>query len=146
MYERLLDKDKEPSEEIIHSFLGKNASNFIFIILSGLNKVFTINKQLKFPFGNNYGWGYKISIKTKHLIYIFFENRSITIMIKVNEPKKQNEIDLFNRLSLKGKKYWENRYPCSGGGWIHYRVLTKKDLNDIGILISLRTKKIIMFN
>jgi len=28
--------------------------------MNSLNQIFEINAELKFPFGNNYGWGYKI--------------------------------------------------------------------------------------
>jgi hypothetical protein len=45
-------------------------------------------------------------------------------------------------LSDEGKEYWENKYPCGkNGGWIHYRVTNKKQLKDIGIYLSIKTKK-----
>ena len=98
--------------------------------------------ELKFPFGNNYGWGYKVSNRSKHLFYIFFEKGSITIMLQINKIKTEKEMEKYNKLSEEGKEYWENRYPCGdNGGWIKYRIINKKQLKDIGIFLSIRTNK-----
>ena len=98
--------------------------------------------ELKFPFGNNYSWGYKIDNKSKHLLYIFFEKGSITIMTQIKEIKTEKQIEKYNKISDEGKKYWKNKYPCGeNGGWIHYRVINKKHLKDIGIYLSIKTNK-----
>ena len=76
--------------------------------------------ELKFPFGNGYGWGYKVSNKTKHMFYLFFEKGGITIMLQINKIKTEKEIEKYNNLSYEGKEHWRNRYPCGeNGGWIH---------------------------
>ncbi|MDR0476182.1 MAG: DUF3788 domain-containing protein, partial [Treponema sp.] len=82
------------------------------LIKKSLEKLLEINIELKFPFGNNYGWGYKISNKSKHLFYLFFEKDSITIMLQIKGIKTEKEMEQYNKLSEEGKKYWENRYPC----------------------------------
>ena len=142
MPERMLDKKIIPTEEEIRKFIGgKSIENMEFLI-NCLNNVFKINMELKFPFGNNYGWGYKVSDKSKHLFYIFFKKDSITIMLQIKVIKTEIEKDKFSKLSEEVKSYWENRYPCGeNGGWIHYRVKNKKQLKDIGIFLSIRTNK-----
>ena len=142
MYERMLNKQSIPTENEIKEYVGKKSVENIETIKKSLEKIFELNMELKFPFGNNYGWGYKVSNKTKHLFYIFFEKGSITIMLQINKIKTDKEIEKYNKLSEKGKTYWENRYPCGeNGGWIQYRVTDKKELKDIGIFLSIRTKK-----
>ncbi len=145
MYERMLDKNKTPTENEIQEYIGKQANDNLNLIQSRLKELFDCNYELKFPFGNNYGWGYKVSIKKKHLMYLFFEKDSLTMMMKINEPGTENEINLLNGLSSKGKQYWDDQYPCGKGGWIHYRIETKEDLKDAGIFLSLRTKKPVNF-
>ena len=55
-------------------------------------------------------------------------------MLQIKGIKTETEKDKFSKLSEEGKNYWENRYHCGeNGGWIHYRVLNKKHLKDIGI-------------
>jgi hypothetical protein len=56
-------------------------------------------------------------------------------MLDKNKVPTENEI----------KEYWDHKYPCEKGGWIHYRIEEKEDLKDIGVFLSLRTKKTINF-
>jgi hypothetical protein len=140
MYERMLNKNIIPSENDIKEHIGKKSFENIELIKSGLRKIFNINFELKFPFGNNYGWGYKFSDGKRHLFYLFFEKNSITIMLQINGIK--TEIENYNKLSEEGKNYWINRYPCGeNGGWIHYRIINKKQLKDIEIFLTIRTNK-----
>jgi len=142
MHERMLNKQVVPMEGEINEFIGRKSVENIKLIKSGLENIFEINMELKFPFGNNYGWGYKVSSKSKHLFYIFFEKNSITIMLQISKIETEKELGKLNKLSEEGKKYWENRYPCGKtGGWIHYRILNKKHIKDIGIFLSIRTNK-----
>ena len=138
----MLNKQIVPTEDDIKEYIGKKSVENIEIIKKSLEKTFEINMELKFPFGNNYGWGYKVSNRSKHLFYIFFEKGSITIMLQINKIKTEKEMEKYNKLSEEGKEYWENRYPCGdNGGWIKYRIINKKQLKDIGIFLSIRTNK-----
>jgi len=142
MYERMLNKQNIPEENEIKEHIGKKSIENIEIIKNGLEKIFEINIELKFPFGNDYGWGYKVSNKSKHLFYLFFERGSITIMLQISKIKTEKEIEKYNKLSEEGKEYWKNKYPCGeNGGWIHYRVINKKQLKDISIYLSIKTNK-----
>jgi hypothetical protein len=142
MYERMLDKNIIPTPKKIKEYMGERAVENSELLKKALKKVFEINIELKYPFGNNYGWGYKVSNKNKHLFYLFFERESFTIMLQIKGIKTEKEIEKYKKLSDEGKKYWSNRYPCGeNGGWIHYRVLNKNQLKDVGIFLSIRTNK-----
>ena len=142
MYERMLNKQIIPTEDEIRNFIGNKSVENMETLMNCLNRIFEINVELKFPFGNNYGWGYKISNKTKHMFYLFLEKNSFTIMLQIKKIKTKKELEKYNELSEEGKNYWENRYPCGeNGGWIHYRIKNKKQLKDIGIFLSIRTNK-----
>jgi hypothetical protein len=141
MYERMLNKEIVPTEEAIKEHIGKKALENMIIIKNAMEKAYKINMELRFPYGNKYGWGYRISDeKKKYLFDIFFEKGGINIMLKA-EIKSESQIEKYSKLSEEGKKYWENRYPCGNGGWIHYRIVNKKHLKDIGIFLSIKTKK-----
>jgi len=145
MNERMLDKNHQPSEDEIESFVGVGSWKNIRLIKEKLSEVFDLHVELKFPFGNNYGWGYKFSHKAKHLFYIFFENKNLTLFTQINEPKSDRDKELLNALSIEGRQSWETKYPCSNGGWVRYRFFDSAGLHDAGIFISLRTKKDIVF-
>ena len=141
MYERMLNKEIIPTEENIKEFIGENAVKNRDLLIKSLEKIIEINIELRFPYGNKYGWGYKFSDeKNKHLFDLFFEKGSINIMFRVAINSEQ-EKEKYNKLSEEGKQYWENKYPCGNGGWIHYRVKNKKHLKDIVIFLSIKTKK-----
>jgi len=142
MYERMLDKQRIPTEDEINNYIGKKSVECIALIKGSLEKCMPISMGLKFPFGNNYGWGYKVSNKSKHLFYIFFEKGSITVTIQISKIKTEKELEKYSQLSEEGKKYWDGRYPCGdGGGWVHYRIINKKQLRDIGLFLSIKTNK-----
>ena len=108
MHERMLDKNNVPNEDDIKNHIGEKSVGYIEIIKKSLEKIFDINMELKFPFGNNYGWGYKVSNKSKHLFYIFFEKNSISIMLQikkiVNEKKWNNIVNYLKKVKNTGKK------------------------------------------
>ena len=145
MHERMMNKAEIPTDEQIRGHLGEAAYKNLTLFNSKLSETFDLTLEKKFPFGNEYGWGYRYSVKKKQLIYLFFERGSLNMMIRVDEPKNEKESVLLNGLSAKGKECWKNKYPCGNGGWIHYRIITREDLKDAGIFLSLRTKKNISF-
>ena len=142
----MLDKNNVPNEDEIKNHIGEKSVGHIEIIKKSLEKIFDINMELKFPFGNNYGWGYKVNNKSKHLFYIFFEKNGISIMLQIKKIVNEKEMEQYSKLSEEGKKYWQESYPCGkNGGWIHYRILHKKQLKDIGIFLSVKINKEIEF-
>lgn len=142
MYERMLNKLKEPSITEIHEVIGDNSFLLLNTFEEIMKQCYDLKRDLKFPFGNNYGWGYKYSHKAKHLCYVFFEKDAITIMLQIGGDLVQKvEIMLLECLP-KTKSYWINRYPCGEGGWIHYRVLNVEELNDVIRLLALKQKPV----
>lgn len=142
MYERMLDKQKIPTEDEIQNHIGKKSVEYVELLRDGLSKMLEIKTELKFPFGKDYGWGYKFSHKSKHLFYLFFEKNSITVTLQINKIKTEKDLERYNKLSAEGKQYWENRYPCGdNGGWVHYRVNNKTQMKDIYLFLSIKTNK-----
>ena len=115
MHERMLDKKNIPNENEINEHIGKKSYEYIQSIKGALEKVLEINMELRFPYGNDYGWGYKFSSKSKHLFDLFFEKNSISVLMSISKIKTEKELEKYNRLSGEGKNHWENRYPCEIG-------------------------------
>ncbi len=141
MYERLLDKNDLPEEAFIREYIGKDAYALLLEFEEFLNRHYDIRRELKFPFGNQYGWGYKYSHKTSHLCYVFFESGAITVTLQLGDNcvAKINETLPF--LSQKANELWQDRYICGKeGGWLHDRVLDAADLNDVVELVKIKRK------
>jgi hypothetical protein len=141
MYERLLNKSVMPDEVAIQDHLEPQSCCRLIIFENLLKANYQLVRELKFPFGNNYGWGYKYSHKLTHLCYVFFEKNAFMVMLQIGDKQVsllESQISLFLR---KTQELWENRYRCGEhGGWIHYRVLTDEELADVVKLIEIRKK------
>ncbi|MCC0640859.1 MULTISPECIES: DUF3788 family protein [unclassified Clostridioides] len=140
MYERMLNKSVMPSEKEISEYVGKKHFNLILHLENLLDKKYDLRKELRFPFGNNYGWGYKYSHKTMHLFYVFFEKDCFTTTIQIGSNDVDKLLDILDNLLPKTNEFWDKRYPCGSGGWINYRVENEKELDDILKIIEVKKK------
>lgn len=137
MYERNLDKEHQPDTTEIKRFIGNENHDRLMALLEELNKHYDLQKELRFPFGNTYGWGYKISHKKTHLCYLFFEKGAFSLMVQIGDKQIANLELVYDRLSSKAKVEWKDRYPCGEiGGWVNHRVLDDADINDVLLLIQ----------
>ena len=71
MFERLLEKNNPPAADFIKEFVGLKSYALLAQFEDFLENNYTLSKEIKFPFGNRYGWGYKYGHKTSHLCYVF---------------------------------------------------------------------------
>jgi hypothetical protein len=141
MYERLLDKSTSPSEDFIRKYLGTESYHNLLEFEKYLNAHYDLKKEIKFPFGNSYGWGYKYSHKSSHLCYAFFESGAFTITLQLGDPCVSAVNKILPTLSAKANELWKNRYHCGKqGGWIHYRVISTDELSGIFSLIAAKKK------
>jgi hypothetical protein len=60
MYERMLNKEYLPNVCEIQKYIGEKANKYINSFIGNLRNVYEVKTELKFPFGNKYGWGYKV--------------------------------------------------------------------------------------
>lgn len=137
---RFLDKNKVPELSEIEQLLGVNAMERFRKLDTFLKDYYTIVRELKFPFGDQYGWSYKYSVKGKMLCYVFFEDGTFTVTITIGKNEVSKLTDELPKMLQKTRELWANRYPCGEGGWIHYRIESDNELPDIYKLISIKKK------
>lgn len=138
----MLDKSQRPSKEEIKKEIGKIHAEYMDLFESFLNDNYDLITELKFPFGNKYGWSYKYSHKNKHSCYLFFEGKAFTICIQIGKNELNKINDIFETFLPRTKEVWKNRYPCGDGGWMYYRILKKEELDDVIKLITTKKKPI----
>ncbi len=78
MYERMLNKQVEPSIEEMTAFCGENAERFSSLN-EWLESAFHTEQKVVFPYGNHYGWGVAHKIKGKLICNIFAEDNAFTV-------------------------------------------------------------------
>lgn len=138
--ERFFDKSTTPTSLQIDNLLGRDAVCRLTKFESFLKNNYVIIRELKFPFGNNYGWGYKYTCKSKLLCYVFFEKDSLTVTIIIGKNELKRLYQELDNMLPKTKDLWKNRYPCGNGGWIHYRIENDSELLDAEKLICIKKK------
>jgi len=137
----MLDKGNEPTAEQIMEYLDNESYARLLSLEEYLRAHYLLSKELRFPFGNNYGWGYKFSHKSTHLCYAFFEKGAFAVTLQIGDKQVHLVESVMSDLSPKAQELWANRYPCGErGGWIHYRVLDDTDLIDVYKLIGAKKK------
>ena len=141
MYERMLDKNNEPTLKQIREYLGGESFERLLSLEKYLQTHYQLSKETRFPFGNSYGWGYKYSHKSAHLCYAFFEKGAFAVTVQIGDKQVHSIDELMDALSPKARELWANRYPCgSNGGWVHYRVVKDEELGDIYKFIAAKKK------
>jgi hypothetical protein len=118
-YERLIHKFRKADEDIIRRWVGKDGCARMDEMERELSVRYDLQKELQFPFGKDYGWGFRYAHKSKPLCWLFFEKGAVTVTVSLPDgvlPGKEERID---SLLPKTKELWENRYPCGKCAMIH---------------------------
>ncbi len=136
MYETMLDKSHKPTFEEMLNYCGESGAFWIELD-EFLQKNYDLNKEIRFPYGKDYGWGMNYKHKNKHICDIHAEADAFTVFFQI----RAESVDIIkNELSDYALQVWENRYPCGSGGWIRYRVTKRTQLDDVKKLLSAKVK------
>ena len=132
MYERMLNKQKEPSPAELTAYCGQQGERF-----SQLNQWLTQThgtaQQVVFPYGNGYGWGIAHRKKRKLICNVFAEDGAFTVMLRLSNAQFEQ---VYDGLQKTTQERIDHKYPCGDGGWIHCRVASQGDLEDVQRLLS----------
>ena len=132
MYERLLDKTLSPSFEDLLAY-SAGCGAFWSDLDNYITDAFSAQKQIRFPYGNKYGWSCKYSLKSKHICDIFAENAAFALHFRMTN--KQIEA-VYGDISEYARNICDNKYPCGEAGWLTYRVLSQEHIDDAKKLLS----------
>jgi len=134
MYERMLNKQKQPEKEEMINLCGENLERFS-ILNDWLSIEFNTEQKIVFPYGNKYGWGVTHKRKNKLICNVFAENNAFTVMMRLSDKQYKT---VYDQLQKYTREFIDNRYPCGDGGWIHYRVTCDEHFEDIKKLLSIK--------
>lgn len=138
MYERMLKKQVIPTFEEMIAYCGDTA--ILFTTLNEwISKTYTTQQEIVFPYGNQYGWGIAHRQKKKLVCNIFAEDNAFTVMVKLSSKQFAY---VYHDVEEYTKEYIDNKYPCSDGGWIHYRVCNEQHIDDIKKLLTAKYSKV----
>ena len=131
MYERMLNKQEVPTFADLISYSGSRG--FLWLALDKrLAEKYNISRQIRFPYGKEYGWSTKYSLKSKHICDIFAENDAFCALFQVSDKAVAT---IYDELGSYAKAVWADKSPCASGGWIEFRVLDEEGLSDLEKII-----------
>jgi len=131
MYERMLNKQVSPKFEDLINHCGEMGDLWLELD-ERIVREFALTKLIRFPYGKEYGWSVKYSQKSKHVCDIFAESGAFAALFQVSDKAMDA---IYDELSDYAKAIWADKSPCKGGGWIEFRVLKMKHLNDLEKII-----------
>ena len=134
MYERMLNKQAAPTVAEMVDYCGKNAEAFSQLN-DWLARSYATGQEIVFPYGSGYGWGIAHRKKKKLLCNVFAEVDAFTVMVRLSDAQFAS---VYGAVGPYTQDYIDHKYPCGGGGWIHYRVTGKEQLDDIKKLLAVK--------
>lgn len=138
---RLTEKYQKPPEAFIRVFMGKEAWERLMCFEEMLRERYDLSREIKFPFGNEYGWSFRYAHKKSLLLYVFFEEGGFCCTISINDKGAQEVEAMFGDLLPEIQACWINRYACGAdGGWIHHSVVSDDELPDLVRLAGVKVK------
>ncbi len=131
MYERMLNKHEQPTFEDLINYCGDSGK--LWVALDDYLKAeYDASKLIRFPYGNKYGWSIKYSRKNKHICDVFAENGAFTVKFQISS----DSVDaIYDDMDEYAKEVWANKYPCSSGGWVDFRIFTGARLESAKLLL-----------
>lgn len=138
---RFTEKYHQPPEEFLKVFMGEDAWGRLMRFEAMLRERYDLNREMKFPFGNTYGWGFRYAHKKSLLLYVFFEEGGFCCTISVSDKGAPKVEAMQNELLPEIQDIWANRYACGAkGGWLNRSVESDRELPDLIRLIGVKVK------
>lgn len=138
---RFTEKFHQPHEDFIKLFMGDDAWQRLMRFEDMLRERYDLIREMKFPFGNEYGWGFRYSHKKSLLLYVFFEEGGFCCTISINDKGAQRVEAMLGNLLPEIQAVWINRYACgAAGGWLNRSVVRDEELSDLIQLVGIKVK------
>ena len=134
MYERMLNKLEEPTIAQMTAYCGTCADLFTWLN-KWLSSAFGTAQAVTFPYGNQYGWGLAHRKNKKLICHVFAEENAFTVMMRLSNKQFAS---VYSQMQAGTREQIDHKSPCGDGGWLHYRVTCKEQLDDIQTLLSVK--------
>ena len=138
---RLTDKLQQPPEEFIRLFMGDDAWNRLMRFEAMLSERYDLSREMKFPFGNAYGWSFRYAHKKSLLLYVFIEEGGFCCTISISDAGAPKVEAMLGELMPEIREIWTNRYACGAeGGWLNRSVESDEELPSLVRLVGVKVK------
>ena len=137
MYERWLDPNANPDIDALAAYCGEGEALFRRLN-DWMTDTLGTAQTVRFPYGKQYGWGVKHSVKAKHICDVFAERGACNVMLRLSGAQIERA---YPAVSASTRDVLDHRYPCGDGGWVHLRVADEAALADAQTLLAEKLTK-----
>lgn len=140
--ERWVERHPQPTEELVRTFMGADAWRRLMRLEELLRERYDLHREMKFPFGNEYGWSFRYTHKKALLLYVFFEKGGFCCTLSINDAGAPKVEAMLNELRPEIQSAWKSRYACGAeGGWLNRSVASHGELPDLVRLAGVKVKQ-----
>jgi hypothetical protein len=138
-YERMLNKEHQPTAQGIIDYLGKDAEEAWSDVVSFIADNYSFTPETIFG-GKKYGWAIRYRRSGKSLCTLHPEKGAFTVLIVLGKAETEQTLAELNSFSpgvagiISGAKQYHD------GRWLWLRVLKKDDTGDIKRLLQIKKK------
>ena len=138
-YQRMLHKEKKPSDDGILDFIGCKAENAWLNLTKFIKENYDFLPE-KIFYGKKYGWCVRYQRKGKILITFFPEKNSFSILIIFGKKEIEKVKQMLSEIDEELVKIFENTKYLHDGKWLWIRVFDIKLIESIKKLIICKRK------
>ena len=137
------DKNKRPGKSEIKAILGK--TNSLWEMLAHyIHDQFEAEEDFSFLYGKNYGWALRFRVRGKLLICMYPNAYHFITQIILSTRNLSDAVN--TDLHTNTLKAIEIATLYSEGKWLFIATQTIQDINDIKMLLNLKTQKHLKFH
>ena len=137
-FERMLDKEKTPSEQDILDYTGQSSDCWL-----DLHEYIAANydytRELKF-YAKKYGWVVRYRKSGKTLVSVFPEQGAFSVLLVLGKKEVEKAELLADQLNPRARQVLENTEQLHDGRWLWLRVQTAEDAAAVKLLLSAKRK------
>jgi hypothetical protein len=138
-YQRMLDKEHEPSEKQILGYLGGKAAEAWADIVSFLKTHYDFSPEPDYG-GAKYGWSIRYRKSGKSLCTLYPERGAFTILIVLGKKEVEQFEEHMSEFSTQFVELFKSARQFHDGRWLWIRILDKPDTEDVRQLLVVKRK------
>ena len=138
-YERMLDKEYEPTEDEVFAYLGREAVEAWQDVTAFIDANYNFTRETTFG-GRKYGWAIRYRRSGKSLCTLHPERGAFTILIVLGKKEVEQAVDRLDEFGPDIASLVTGARQYHDGRWLWIRVLNKDNLDDVKRLLLIKKK------
>lgn len=136
-YERMLDKEHQPTEEEILDTIGQTTA--WLNLKQYIKENYDFVPELVF-YGKKYGWTIRYRKSGKTLCSLFPEKDAFTALVVLGKKEAQKALSMLDEFSPGVRTLLGDTEQLHDGRWLWIRVLTVNEANDVQELLKVKRR------